>query len=131
MVRFCPPINFPNYVSNVGGSVVCKSFPCECLNMQNFVHEIETLHESMQGCRKQGAVGAHDPPEVFGRSINPILTGGHILPTTLLRAPNFQTLRRPWHPLCFHVMFQFDRLTCTLITDIGTQNMLKNNLSKF
>ena len=49
MVQFGPPLNFPNYVSNVGGSVVCKSFPCECLNMQNFVHEIETLHESMQG----------------------------------------------------------------------------------
>ena len=35
------------------------------------------------------------PPEVFGRSINPILTGGHILPTTLLPAPDFQTFQRP------------------------------------
>ena len=56
-VRFCPPLHFPNYVSNVGGSVVCKSFPCECLNMQNFVHEIETLHESMQGSRERGSEG--------------------------------------------------------------------------
>ena len=31
----------------------------------------------------------------FGRSVNPISTGGHIIPTSLLRAlPDIQTLRR-------------------------------------
>ena len=42
------------------------------------------------------ARGVISPP-VFGRSVNPISTrGGHIMPTTLLRAtPDFKTLRRP------------------------------------
>ena len=36
----------------------------------------------------RGAWRAHvPPPPVFGRSVNPISTGGHIIPTTLLRAP--------------------------------------------
>ena len=35
------------------------------------------------------------PLPVFGRSVNPISTGVHIVPTTLVRAPpDFQTLRQ-------------------------------------
>ena len=51
---------------------------------------------SQQGRRKRGLRG-FSPSPVFGWTVNPISTGGQIMPTTVLRAPlDFQTLRRPW-----------------------------------
>ena len=55
--------------------------------------------DGLQACRKRGAWGDLSPTPGFDRSVYPISTkgGGHIMPTTLLRAtPDFQTLQRPW-----------------------------------
>ena len=57
--------------------------------LQFILHVVRT-HPRAVGTRNRGELGSHRPsphPSVFGISINPILTGGQIMPTTLLLAP--------------------------------------------
>ena len=55
------------------------------------LHNIASL--SQEG--RTGGASAPLPP-VFGRSVNPISTGGHIIPTQYYKPPpDFQTFRRP------------------------------------
>jgi hypothetical protein len=69
-------------------------------NLKQFYNIRYNQRPLVQACRKWGAGGggARALP-VFAGSVNPTSPGGgHIMPTTLLRAtPDFQTLRRPWN----------------------------------
>ena len=84
-------------------NVLLKWEKCQCwqktfLSNWHFCHFRSTWHyycvsflfraeATLQGCRKRTAGEGSLRPPVFGRSVNPISTGGHILPTQYYEPP--------------------------------------------
>lgn len=68
------------------------------------LHLQEVLNQYIvQGCRnREGAGGTSPPPPVFGRSVYPVSTGRHIMPTALL----FSDLVTTLHTMHFLHLFQ-------------------------